>query len=170
MMSELIVPLILLLGGILFFILELFLPSGGILGLLSAGMIVGSVWQAFEASEQLGLFFLLATLVIVPIALVLGLTIMPKTPLVRRMILGNVPEQTPATTGKPGVDALELENLVGQTGKALSDLRPSGVALLEGRRLSVVSREFISSGSEIIVSRIEGNNIIVKSTPKHEES
>jgi len=57
----------------------------------------------------------------------------------------------------------ELEEFMGQKGKSLSILRPSGSARINGKRLDVVSRgEYIDKDKKIIVISVTGNQIIVK--------
>ena len=52
--------------------------------------------------------------------------------------------------------------LIGMNGKALSDLRPSGTALIDGERYAVVTDgEYIEEDSDIVVKEIEGTRINV---------
>ncbi|MBR6463897.1 MAG: hypothetical protein IKS81_01250 [Verrucomicrobia bacterium] len=56
-----------------------------------------------------------------------------------------------------------LEHLIGMTGKALTPLRPSGVALIEGKRYSVETQAtFVERDSEITVLAVDGNKITVQ--------
>jgi membrane-bound ClpP family serine protease len=48
-------------------------------------------------------------------------------------------------------------------GTAITDLRPSGTALIGGKRLDVVTRgDYIEKGSEVRVSAVEGSRIVVR--------
>ena len=52
---------------------------------------------------------------------------------------------------------------LGAEGTALSTLRPAGIGLFEGNRLSIVAEgEFIEPNSRIKVIKVEGYRIIVK--------
>ncbi len=52
---------------------------------------------------------------------------------------------------------------VGQVGRTATPLRPAGIALLDGVRVDVVSEgEMIVAGVPIIVTRMEGNRIVVR--------
>jgi membrane-bound serine protease (ClpP class) len=56
----------------------------------------------------------------------------------------------------------ELEMYLGMEGFAATDLRPSGVAFIDGKRLDVVSRgEYLEKASNIVVIAVTGNQIIV---------
>ena len=51
----------------------------------------------------------------------------------------------------------------GARGKAVSELRPSGVAAIDGKRVSVVtSGEFIPAGAGLEVVAVKGYNVVVK--------
>jgi len=52
---------------------------------------------------------------------------------------------------------------VGQQGQTATPLRPAGIALIDGVRVDVVSEgEMIAAGVPIIVTRMEGNRIVVR--------
>lgn len=53
--------------------------------------------------------------------------------------------------------------LLGATGRALSDLRPGGIATIEGERVDVVSEGgYIVAGTEIVVTRDDGYRRVVR--------
>ena len=52
-----------------------------------------------------------------------------------------------------------------KSGKTLTDLRPSGMADIDGEKVDVVSRgEYIDKGTDIVVISVQGNQVIVRST------
>ncbi len=56
-----------------------------------------------------------------------------------------------------------MDEYMGVEGTALTNLRPSGIALLNDRRADVVTRgEFLDKGTPVIVIKVTGNQIIVK--------
>ena len=65
------------------------------------------------------------------------------------------------TVGDIGTDKPELLN---QTGKALTPLRPSGTAVIGGKRVDVVTEgPFIEPGTAIKVVAVEGMRVVVRS-------
>jgi membrane-bound serine protease (ClpP class) len=59
-----------------------------------------------------------------------------------------------------------LDHLVGQLGRALTPLRPSGLVDFDGRRLDGLSEEgFIPSGSLVRAVRIRGGQLVVRVAP-----
>ena len=75
------------------------------------------------------------------------------------------PTATEVSTLTPegGTVEEQFKNLVGKTGVAQSDLRPAGVALVEGRRVDVVAEgAMIDAGSRIKVVAVQGNRMVVR--------
>ena len=65
------------------------------------------------------------------------------------------------TVGDIGTDKPELLN---QTGKALTPLRPSGTAIIGGKRVDVVTEgPFIEPGTPVKVVAVEGMRVVVRS-------
>jgi membrane-bound serine protease (ClpP class) len=61
------------------------------------------------------------------------------------------------------ISAPVREDLVGREGVAMTDLRPSGTALVGEERVDVVTEgEFISQGSPLRVLRSEGYRLVVR--------
>ena len=57
----------------------------------------------------------------------------------------------------------ELKTLVGKSGKTLTPLRPTGVALIDGHRVDIVTRgEFVETEIEVEVILVEGNRVVVR--------
>lgn len=57
----------------------------------------------------------------------------------------------------------ESEVDVGTRGSATSGLRPSGIAIIDGKRIPVVtSGEFISTGAEVEVVEVKGGRVVVR--------
>ena len=58
----------------------------------------------------------------------------------------------------------ELAALAGQSGQSLSPLRPAGIALINGRRVDVVTDgEFIEPETDVQVVAVEGSRVVVRS-------
>ena len=57
----------------------------------------------------------------------------------------------------------ELENYVGTQGNAVTDLRPAGIAVINGKRVDAVTRgEYLEKNTAIIVTAVTGNQIVVR--------
>jgi membrane-bound ClpP family serine protease len=72
------------------------------------------------------------------------------------------------TVGDLGV---EQPSLLHQTGTALSHLRPSGMAMIGGRRVDVVTEgAMIDKGTPVRVVALEGLRVVVRAVPSSQFS
>ncbi len=84
--------------------------------------------------------------------------LLPRSERLNRLVL--VPELS-AASGYTSADT--AADLVGQTGLALTGLRPSGTAEIDGRRVDVVSEgPFVSPGAAVEVVRSRGSVVVVR--------
>lgn len=150
-MSEIIT---LLVAGVILLIVEIFLPGmiAGILGGICLLVAVVLTFISFGPEEGFTLLF--AQLVFGVVLFSLWLKFFPRSRLGRAFSI-DLPGVTPATPCH--------EELVGQTGKAVTMLRPSGTAMIGGRRLDVTTEgSLIEAGADIKVAKVEGARIIVR--------
>lgn len=143
--------------GILLLILELVVPSFGILGVLGAICLFGGVMMASsnpkEAALMLGIAFLLSIVVIA-----FAVKYFKHRGVWNRFILR---EQLTADKGFSA--SPDKAHLLGAVGEAITPLRPAGTALIGGERIDVVTGgSFIQSGKQIVVIQVEGTRVVVK--------
>lgn len=155
-MREFLIPVLLQLAGVIIIIAEIFLPSGGLLSLMAAGLFGYSLFIVFhDISTMVGTYFVLADLFIIPVLVAVGLKILARSPATLRKTLSSdsgVVSQSP-----------ELKSFVGHEGKSVTALHPGGTAIIDGKRLDVVSRgEYIDKDSNLVVVEATGNQIIVR--------
>jgi membrane-bound serine protease (ClpP class) len=145
------------LGFVLLF-LELFLPSG-ILGISSAVIMIIGVVLAFIQSTLFGTILVIIIVVGVPLIIWRLLKTLPKTRLGKAIFLeGPKGHEDVATQPE-----LELKKLAGKKGVAISQLRPVGVAEIDGKRYQVMSEGMlIDEGTQIEVIDVTGNRVVVR--------
>ena len=149
-------------SGLLFAVLELFLPSGGLLAFFSLASFSAAVVFAFHQGMEFGLAFLGILLIGLPVLVWQLFMIWPHTPIGRRMLLE--PDDDPALQNDPEKDA--LQTLLGKTGVAQSRMMPSGIVLLDGIKYDAVSEgEPIDPGISVIVIQANKLNIVVRAVP-----
>jgi membrane-bound serine protease (ClpP class) len=155
--------IILLAAGVLLAFLETFIPSGGVLAVLAAGSLLGAVVLGFMQSNDTGCIVSIAVIVCVPIIVVVGLKLLPKTPFGRRMLLAGPEGDFAARGGTGRISPEDYGDLTGKSGIVVASLRPAGIAEIDGKRRNVTADgRMIDPGCEIVVVRVEGNNIIVR--------
>jgi membrane-bound ClpP family serine protease len=151
----------LLLVGLVVMVLEVFIPSGGLLGFISIAAIVAAVATAFAEIGVLAGFLMLAiTAVAVPATLALAFHLFPSTPLGRRIM----PAPPDPQDLVPTADAYRhASQLLGQRGRVLSDLLPWGQVQINGERIEAMSQSGpITAGEQIEVVAAEGRAVIVR--------
>lgn len=154
-MKSYILPIVLQTLGFLVILAEIFIPSLGVLTAIALGLFIYSLYLVFTTiSTFAGMVFVGVDLVAVPVLLILGMKLLAASPLSLKNRLSS----------KEGVvsQALNLKTFLNKKGKAVTTLRPSGTALIEGKRLDVVTNgDYIEAQTPIIVTGVTGNQIIV---------
>ncbi|MFD6439205.1 nodulation protein NfeD [Peribacillus sp. NPDC060186] len=147
--------------GIILVLVEFFVP-GGIIGLLGFTSIVGSLFLASGDPVHMTISLLIAITVSILVFILLVKVFGKQMKFFRKMIL------TDATKTEQGyVSNPNRVDLLGVEGKALTDLRPSGTALINDERVDVVTEgSFVSKGSSIIIVKVEGSRVVVREIPE----
>lgn len=158
--------------GVLLIAVEIFVLPGltlaGIAGAIAliAGLgmtLVGSGATAALIVSALGRVAFSLLLAIAGAFAILRL--LPSLPFGRRLVLETGMQSDSGYVSAPAHD----RDLLGRTGIVVSPLRPAGIAEIEGARVDVVSDGvFIEAGVPIIVSRVDGNRIVVRQPPRQE--
>ena len=158
----------LLLVGLFVMVLEVFIPSGGLLGFVSIAAIVAAIATAFaEQGVGSGFLVLLITAVAVPATLAIAFHLFPSTPLGRR-IMPSPPEPQDLVPAKKQRE--RLKEFVGRQGRAVTDLVPWGQVEVADERIEAVSRAgAISSETRIEVVGTEGRAVVVRTTQSKPE-
>ncbi len=153
---------ILMLVGCALVVLEVFIPSGGLLSFLSAIAIVGSVVVAFRRDSTSGLGFLVITVIAVPAAIALAFKLWPHTPM-GKAFLGEL------MTSEDMQPVDSRRELVGRVGVAKSKMLPAGSILIDGHLLDAVSQGIaIEVGQPIVVVEVKGNRVVVRPADQEE--
>lgn len=152
---KLLMPIILQLAGVVVIFAEIFIPSGGLLGVVAVGLFGYSLFVVFsDISTAVGVYFLAADVIGLPFLIYFGVNMLARSPATLQQTLSS---QEGVTSQDP---ALEL--FMNKKGVTLADLRPSGPARIDNQRVNVVSRgEYIDKGSEITVVAVKGNQVVV---------
>ena len=159
-MTAVVWVLLLLVVGLAVMVLEVFLPSGGILGFLSLTAIVAAIATAFlEMGATAGFVVLAVATVVVPTVLALAFRWFPETPLGRRVL---PPPPDPADVAPAAAWRRKLEKLLGRSGRALSEMLPWGVVEIDGMRVEAQSDGGpIECGAEVQAVSVQGRHLVV---------
>lgn len=141
--------------GILLVIAELILP-GGILGILGALALIGAVVATF-LEFGIGAGILACFLLILLGFATLGwwMKYFHKLPVTRKLILENESGASKAEDGS--------SNLIGERGTALTDIMPSGNALVDGAKRDAIAESGpIRKDSPLEVVAMRGSAVVVR--------
>jgi membrane-bound serine protease (ClpP class) len=129
---------VLIIAGLLLLAAELFLPTGGVLLVLSLAAIVLGVSMTFLYSDDptTGILTLAGVFIAIPIIASVLMHYWPRTRIGRRFFLSG--PEADATLATMPVN-LELEQLRGRFGRAESALRPSGIVDFDGQRIDTIT-------------------------------
>jgi membrane-bound serine protease (ClpP class) len=136
---------------------EIFVP-GAVVGTMGAISLVAAVVVAFGISGTVGFYVAVGVVAAVGVTVYLWIKFFPRSSLGQKLTLNE--------NGKAFRVADDRSALVGKEGVAHSELRPAGFALIDNRRMDVVSDgAMIAKGEAVRVVRVEGNRIVVRKTP-----
>jgi membrane-bound ClpP family serine protease len=153
--------LLLLVLAVALIVLELFIPSSGVLSILSAASLIASIVMVFYYwGLGAGTAYLAFTALLTPLVIYTAIRWWPYTPIGRR-ILNLPPEEEREIVTSPTHDL--FRHLVGKEGSAVSKMLPSGIVRIEGKTYDAVSEGMaIDAGQLIEVVEVEGNRIVVR--------
>lgn len=132
--------------GVLF--LELFIPSAGVLGIVGALCTLYGIWEIIHANVWVGVLVILGT-----IAYLLAIV----------KFWASRVTMSATLEGADGASTeVALAELVGKEGETLTILRPSGFAMVNGRRLQVINDgQYVGKGEKVRIVDVSGNRIVV---------
>ncbi len=155
-MKSYILPVFLQIIGFSVIMAEIFIPSFGILTVLAICIFFYSLYIVFTAvSATTGIIFTCVDIVLVPVMIIIGIKILSESRLTLKLELS---KQDGVVSQEQGIEAF-----INMKGKAVTDLRPAGIVMIDSKRLDVVTdAEYIDSGTPVIVTNVTGNRIVVE--------
>ncbi len=152
--------LLLLAIGLFVVVLELFIPSAGILGFLAGGLILAAIIVGFMDDLTSGALILLLTVTALPLLFYAMIKVWPHTPLGRRILLKDLKPDDVLPNRSHYKRKADLE---GQIGHAKTKMLPSGTVLINGEKYDAISEGFaIAAGDAVKVVDVRENRIYVQ--------
>jgi membrane-bound serine protease (ClpP class) len=159
--------LLIILLGLVLLSLEMFLPSGT-LGFLALAAIVIGVVMVFYAPESegggtvSGVLTVAVLLLIMPVILYYSFAYWPSSRVGKWMTLGAPSAESEATLADVP-EVMELAQYKGQIGRTLSPHQPSGVVMVQDRRLeSTTEGLFIDANRMVRVYDVREGRLYVR--------
>ena len=147
--------------GLLAVVLELFVPSAGVLGITAGILIVISVVLGFMESVSSGVILLAVAIVTIPGMLALMVKIWPYTPIGKRILLKDLKPEDVLPNYTENKE--QKERLEGQLGIAQTKMLPSGIVMVNDEKFDAVSDGFaVEAGDSVRVISVRGNHVYVE--------
>jgi membrane-bound ClpP family serine protease len=159
-MDPLLLAYILIGVGVVLVLAELFVPTGFILVVVGVCCaLVGIGLMFVHGSMENALTALLSLCVGGPLLGGMLFYLWPYSPMGRKLIKAAEEDVTVANMA----GNVELEALRGKTGRTVSPLRPSGVAVFDGRRIDVITEGLmVEPGQWVKCVEVRANKVIVR--------
>ena len=153
--------LLLMIAGVGFLLLEIILPSAGVLSVLAALSFIGALVVAFSHSVRLGVVMLAVEMFLIPLLIAAAVKWWPHTPIGRLMLI-RLPKSDDEILPDDPVYR-DLKSLIGKRGKAKSVMLPSGAVTINGRTYDAFSEGMpIEPGAPIQVVAVRTNRLVVR--------
>lgn len=166
--------IIAILAGILFLVLEVFLPSGGLLLILSLFSIGAGVVLIFFTPEsegggqRAGIITIVGLLVLLPVVGSALFYWWPHTPMGKAVFLSQPTEEESSVVTEA---QQAFEKLYDQIGKTVTLHQPSGATEIQGKRYdSTTQGIFVETGQLVRVIGVSGSQLVVRPLGKQELS
>ena len=154
---------LLFLIGVGLIVVEIFvIPGFGIAGILGITLMLGSVFFVFDKAYEFetAVMWLSISVILSASLIVLAVWLLPGTQLFQRFALSTVMD---TEMGYHSSSSEDFQGYLGQSGTALTPLRPSGTARIGNKRVDVVTvGDFIPQNSNIKVVEVEGSKVFVE--------
>jgi len=148
-MGTIIMVIILQLAGTLAILAELLVVSFGFLSVAAIGFFAYSYYLVYNYAPQAIIFLVIINLISIPATLVF---------VVKRLKKNKVLALKDTIDSEAWVSPVN----VGETGTAITDLRPAGTAIINGKNIDVYSEgEYIEKGAKIKVISTENAGVKV---------
>jgi membrane-bound ClpP family serine protease len=159
-LSLLAIALLLFAAALVIFVIDLMIPTGGVLIAVTGIFAFAAILVAFRHSSTAGIWMLIATLGALPIMMFLFFVLWPKTPLGRRMI--SAPESTGTYVWSDAAKTGDGKSLVGAEGIALNEMIPSGMVKIGDQQFEAFSESGpIDAGKPVRVVRLDVGRLVV---------
>jgi membrane-bound ClpP family serine protease len=152
--------ILLLLVGCALVVLEVFIPSGGVISILSGVAFITAIlvasWEGPTTGPVTGFAFAAITLFAVPTLVAVAFKYWPRTRM-GKAFLGELPREDEV------VPEDSRRTLIGRVGVARSKMLPSGAVEIDGQMIDAVSQgQAIEPGAYVVVVEVRANRVVVR--------
>jgi membrane-bound ClpP family serine protease len=156
--------ILLLLIGCSLIVLEVFIPSGGIISILAGVAFITSLiiafWEGPTTGPTTGLVFVGIMVFAIPTLIMLAFKYWPRTRM-GKAFLGELPREDEVAPED------SRRTLIGRVGVARSKMLPSGAVEIDGQMIDAVTQgQAIEPGAYVVVVEVRANRVVVRPAGK----
>lgn len=139
--------------GLLLLFVEILMPGFGLFGILGTISLLGTLVAVFKLFGFTAFLTMLVAVVIIFFGMIV---FAKKSGLYNKVVLKEKQEDK-------GFDETPLRGLLGKTGVTHTELKPFGIAEIDGKIVDVCSTgDFVDRGTKVQVVQITGKTVTVK--------
>ena len=140
-------------------VIEIFVPSFGLLTVISLFCLAGGVALFFQMGTTVGWIGVGVALVLIPAVWIIVYKMFPHTSMGKKLILQKVVR----ARGDAIQDQDQLQQMINRTGVVVTPLRPVGMCEFDGQKLECVSESgYIPANVKVKIIHIEGTQLTVR--------
>lgn len=140
-------------------VVEVFVPSFGLITICAMGAMAGGLAIFFNYSPAAGWIGVIVAVVMIPTVLVIAYKMFPRTRFGRNVSLAG-PNRA---KGDAIPDTEQLEQMLGLLGRVTSPLRPVGMCDFSGQRLECVAESgYVDKNQVVEIIKVEGTQLTVR--------
>ena len=140
-------------------VVEVFVPSFGLITICAMAAMAGGLAIFFNHSSAAGWIGVIVAVVMIPTVLIMAYKLFPKTRFGKNVSLAG-PNRA---KGDAIPDTEQLSRMAGAIGKVITPLRPVGMCDFAGQRLECVAESgYVDKGRTIEVINVEGTQLTVR--------
>jgi membrane-bound serine protease (ClpP class) len=147
-------------AGILL-IIEVFVPSGGLISACAFACLAGGIVIFFRHSTTTGWVGIVIAIIMIPSVLVVAYKIFPHTKFGKSVTLTPPKRER----GDAIADTNRLKEMLSAVGVVTTPLRPVGMCDFSGQRVECVAESgYVEKGKKVKVIRVQGTQLTVRVT------
>lgn len=156
-----VIPAVLLILGLIFCIIEMFVSGFGVFGIMGGICLFGGIVAKMLYGGTVTQLFIMLFLIAIILLIVFGIAVWSA----KRGLLSKTPLVLKETALPENYDEVNmaLQKLIGQEGVTVSVCRPQGVVQVGEKFYDIISMdEYLDKGTLVKIVEVQGNTIYVK--------
>ena len=155
--------LILLAAALLLTVIEIFIPSAGLISMVAASVAIAGIVCLWIYDAAWGVSGLLGSMILLPTVFFSGISIWTSTNAGRRAMGIPSDEELEARRQRDLESRRQRDAVIGKEGVVLTEMRPVGIIEMDGKRVDALAEVgFLAAGTRVRVVSVDANEVKVR--------